>query len=181
MEKDVACEVLKFWQDAGPSKWWRKDLAFDEEIRQSFGDAHTMAAKGDLDHWRGDPDNCLALVILLDQFSRNLYRGDARTFAQDEYGLEIAKSAVANKFDIAGNEGISGFFYLPYMHSENLADQGACVELMQSRGDENSLKAAIEHRNIIERFGRFPHRNSVLGRKTTPQEQAFLDGGGFAG
>lgn len=181
MEKNAVEEILKFWQEAGPSKWWRKDPGFDDEIRLRFGKLHTMATKGDLDQWREEPGSCLALVILLDQFSRNLFRGDARTFAQDEYGLEVAKYAVAKGFDISGNDKIYGFFHLPYMHSEELADQNTCVELIQSRGDKNALKSAIEHRGIIEKFGRFPHRNPVLGRDTTRDEQKFLDEGGFAG
>jgi len=176
-----AGEVLKFWQEAGVSAWWRKDADFDAEINSRFGELHTKASNRDLDDWRKDADSCLALILILDQFSRNLFRDDAKTFAQDEYGLELAKYAVKNGYDDKVPEDIRGFFYLPYMHSEKLDDQEACVELIRASDIEGSLKSAIEHRDIIARFGRFPHRNRVLDRTTTREEREFLDGGGFSG
>ncbi len=181
MSNQQAAEILEFWLAAGPSAWWRKNNKFDEEIRTRFGDLLEPAAAGDFDDWRNEAPSCLALVLVLDQFSRNLYRGSAKTFAQDEYALELAKHAVTMGFNGHQPRALYEFFYLPYMHSEKLADQEACIELIRAGGEEGSLKAAIEHRDIIARFGRFPHRNGVLGRNTSAEEQAFLDGGGFSG
>jgi uncharacterized protein (DUF924 family) len=174
-------EILKFWQNAGPAAWWRKDAEFDARINRRFGDFHQLAAKGEYDDWRDEAQSCLALVIVLDQFSRNLFRGSAKTFAQDQYGLELAQYAVAKGFDDNEPKKIYEFLYMPYMHSEKLEDQEACIELFRSAANKASLKAAIEHRDIIARFGRFPHRNNVLDRQTSPEEQTFLDGGGFSG
>ena len=181
MANSAAAEVLEFWRTAGPSKWWRKNLEFDGEIKTRFGDMHKKAANRELDIWRKENQSCLALVLILDQFSRNLLRGSDTSFAQDAYALEVAKYAVSNGFDRSENEDLAIFFYLPYMHSEKLDDQALCVELIRASGNESSLKAAIEHRDIIARFGRFPHRNMVLGRTTSEEEQAFLDDGGFSG
>jgi len=181
MAEKYVTEVLDFWQTAGPAAWWRKDLKFDEEIRTRFGELHQSATSRKLDDWRSEPKSCLALVLLLDQFSRNLFRGSDKTFAQDDYGLELAKHAIANEYDKGDPKELTGFFYLPYMHSENIDDQEICVELFRKTGNERSIEAAIEHRDIIAKFGRFPHRNKVLGRKTSVEEQAFLDDGGFSG
>ncbi len=181
MNNQQAAEILEFWLAAGPSAWWRKNIEFDEDIRTRFGDLLEPAAAGDLDDWRIEASSCLALVLVLDQFSRNLYRGSAKTFAQDEYALELAKHAVKMGFNGHEPRELYEFFHLPYMHSEKLADQESCVELIRAGGQESSLEAAIEHRDIIARFGRFPHRNGVLGRETSAAEQAFLDGGGFSG
>ena len=181
MQNEAANEILKFWQEAGPSAWWRKNVEFDEQIVNRFSDLHEQARLRQLDHWCDNPQSCLAVILVLDQFSRNMFRNSPKTFAQDEYALELAKYGVENGYDTAQNHALFGFFHLPFMHSEVLDDQQQCVELIRKGGNEGSLKAAIEHEEIIKRFGRFPHRNIVLGRKTTAEEQEFLDGGGFSG
>ena len=174
-------DVLEFWTDAGPKKWWKKDPQFDAEIARLFGGTHAEASTGLLDDWAKEPNSCLALIIILDQFSRNLFRNDARSFAQDGQCVAVTKDAIANGFDKKMPEAIASFCYLPLMHSEDLADQNLCLDLMEKTGSEENVKSAVEHRDIIAKFGRFPHRNTVLGRETTAEEQAFLDAGGFAG
>ncbi len=173
--------VLDFWINAGPKKWWRKDPSFDAEIEQKFGETYRMACKGELDHWQDSPGSALALILVLDQFSRNLNRNSALAFAQDDKSVEIVKKQIASGADRQMPPEITNFCYLPLMHSENLANQKTGLELMRRIGNEMGLRSAIEHHDIIAEFGRFPHRNTVLGRETTPQEQAFLDDGGFAG
>lgn len=181
MDNQKALEVLEFWLTSGPSAWWRKNAEFDSTIKNRFGELIEPAAVRKLDSWRNNPQSCLALVLILDQFSRNLFRGSDKTFAQDDYALELAKYGVKKGFDNNEPAAIYEFFYMPYMHSEKLEDQNICVDLIRTRGNKASLKAAIEHQDIITRFGRFPHRNFVLGRKITPEEQTFLDSGGFSG
>ena len=173
-------DVLAFWREAGPSRWFRKDTAFDEQFRTRFIHAHEAALRGELDDWAQDADGALALLILLDQFPRNCFRGTPQMFESDTKALAIARKAVDAGFDMQVDEALRNFFYLPFMHSEQLADQDLAVELTRKLGDE-PLRYAILHRDIIERFGRFPHRNAALGRSTTPEEQRFLDDGGFAG
>ena len=176
-----ANEVLDFWQKAGPAAWWKKDTAFDNQIIETFGSLFKRAVSRSIDDWRHDAATCLALVIVLDQFSRNMFRGDARTFAQDAYALELANHGVALGFDNNEPSEIYSFFHMPFMHSENLEDQETAILLITKKGGDGRLKSAIEHRDIIARFRRFPHRNKILGRQTSSREQAFLDGGGFAG
>ena len=173
--------ILEFWRDAGSSAWWRKDLKFDARIKHRFGEFHQRASNCEYDDWRQKAQSCLALVIVLDQFSRNLFRGSEKTFSQDAYALELAKYAVKNGFDRNEPKELYEFLYMPFMHSEMLEDQETCVELFRRAENEGSLKAAIEHCDIISRFGRFPHRNAIVGRQTSPEEQAFLDSGGFQG
>ena len=174
-------EVLNFWREAGPQKWYTKDAAFDDAIRARFLATYEAAAAGRLSAWEEKPDGALALILTLDQFPRNMFRGDARTYAADPLGRAVADRAIARGFDKKFAAPERTFFYLPFEHSENLADQERCVDLNRASGDEEGLKWAEIHAEIIRRFGRFPHRNAVLGRETTPEEQAFLDGGGFAG
>jgi len=176
----TSADVLAFWREAGPSRWFRKDDAFDEQFRARFLVAHEAAARGDLDAWAGDAEGALALLILLDQFPRNAFRGTPRMFESDARARSIAQRAVEAGFDDGTDADLRNFFYLPFMHSEQLVDQDRGVELARKLGGE-SLRYAILHRDIIEKFGRFPHRNAVLGRATTPEEQRFLDDGGFAG
>jgi uncharacterized protein (DUF924 family) len=173
--------VVAFWSAAGPDKWFAKNEAFDSEVRRRFLTLHEAAAAGRLSEWEAAPEGALALVILLDQFPRNMFRNDARTFATDPMALSTAGRALSRGFDRLVPPQLRTFFYLPFMHSENLADQERCVALYRAVNDEYSLKYAEDHADIIRRFGRFPHRNAILGRRTTPEEQAFLDGGGFAG
>jgi uncharacterized protein (DUF924 family) len=173
-------DVLAFWRDAGPDKWFTRDDAFDAEIREKFLATYEAAAAGKLSAWEDTAEDMLALVIVLDQFPRNLFRGDARTFAADPLARAAANRALKRGYDQDLPAEDRGFFFLPFMHSEELADQLRCVELYRAAEDAN-LKHAEEHRDIIRRFGRFPHRNDMLGRATTAEEQAFLDGGGFKG
>jgi uncharacterized protein (DUF924 family) len=177
----VPHDVVAFWRDAGPEKWFRKDAAFDAAIRQRFGALHEAAAAGRLDGWAENPEGALALILLLDQFSRNLHRGSPLAFAQDVRARSVAERAIAAGFDLAVPADLRLFLYLPFEHSEAIADQERCVRLCHALPDRGLLPYARDHERIIRRFGRFPHRNAALGRHTTPAEQAFLDGGGFAG
>ncbi len=178
-------DVLTFWTAAGRRKWFAKDDRFDAAIRLRFEPVHFAAARGEYDHWMDSADGCLALLILLDQFPRNLFRGSAHSYATDPKAHTIARHAMSRGFDTQVAPDLRPFFYLPFEHSEDPADQEVAVALCQGladeAGDEETLKFAILHRDIIQRFGRFPHRNRALGRETTPEEQAFLDEGGFAG
>jgi uncharacterized protein (DUF924 family) len=174
-------DVLQFWRDAGPEKWFHKDAAFDESIRASFLATYEAAAAGRLASWEETPDGALALVLVLDQFPRNMFRGDARAFAADPLARQVTERAIARDFDMKVAANVRQFFYLPFEHSEEMADQERCVALFRATGNAELLKWAELHADIIRRFGRFPHRNAALGRNTTPEEQAFLDKGGFSG
>ena len=176
----TAAQVVQFWQDAGPGRWFKKDEAFDREFRDRFLAAHEAAARGDLAAWESDAQGMLALVILLDQFPRNAFRGQARTYATDAQALALARRAIDAGFDRAVPEALRRFFSVPFMHSEQLADHDRSVELAQALGDD-SLHWAQHHREVLRRFGRFPHRNALLGRKSTPDELRFLEEGGFGG
>jgi uncharacterized protein (DUF924 family) len=173
--------ILAFWREAGPKKWFGKDTAFDEAIRARFLATHEAAAAGMLVEWEATAEGTLALLIALDQFPRNMFRGSPRTFATDPLALQLADRAIAKGFDRQVPMAERGFFYLPFMHSERLTDQERSVTLYRALGQTENQKFADDHADIIRRFGRFPHRNAVLGRATTAEEQAFLDGGGFAG
>jgi uncharacterized protein (DUF924 family) len=174
-------EVLAFWHSAGADRWFGKDDAFDAAVRSRFLDTYEAAAAGRLAHWEATPDGALALIIALDQFPRNMFRGSARTYAADPLARAVADRALSRGYDRAVAPELRTFFYLPFMHSEALADQERCMALYRAADDAESLKYAEDHADIIRRFGRFPHRNEVLGRATTAEEQAFLDSGGFAG
>lgn len=177
----AAQEVLAFWREAGPERWFKRDAAFDAAIRERFGRLHAAAAAGRLDGLAASPEGALALVLLLDQFSRNLHRGQPATYAHDEKARGIARRAVESGFDRQAEPGLRQFFYLPFMHSEALADQALCVRLCYALYDLDTLKWARHHAAIVRRFGRFPHRNAILGRHTTPAEEAFIKEGGFGG
>jgi len=174
-------DVLAFWRAAGPDKWFTKDAAFDAEVARRFLGVWQSAIAGKLASWEERPDGALALVIVLDQFPRNMFRGDGRTYQADALARAAADRAIANGFDRQTPHDERQFFYLPFMHSEDLADQERCVDLARAYGDDVFTKYADLHADIVRRFGRFPHRNAVLGRATHAQEQAFLDEGGFAG
>lgn len=174
--------VLDFWAGVGNDGWWKRDDALDREIRSRFGELLDAAIRGELDAWQGEAHSTLALIIILDQFSRNLFRDSTKAFEQDAKALALAKAGLAKGFDRQSREDLRIFFYLPFEHSESILEQETSVALQYSIDDNPlALKAALEHREIIQRFGRFPHRNRVLGRHTTPAEQAYLDGGGFKG
>jgi uncharacterized protein (DUF924 family) len=172
--------VVEFWRETGPDRWFAKDPAFDAAFRARFSEAHRAAAQGALDGWASDARGALALLILLDQFPRNAFRGTPRMYATDAAARRVAEHALAAGFDRAIDPDLRLFFCLPFAHSETLADQDRSVALNRQLG-EPYFTHALGHREIIRRFGRFPHRNALLGRTTTPEEQAFLDAGGFAG
>jgi len=172
--------IVDFWRAAGPERWFTKDAEFDAEIVRRFQDIYERAALGELDAWAEEPTGALALVILLDQFPRNMFRGDPRMFATDAKAREISRMALARGDEMTVGEDVNQFLAMALMHSEDLADQEACVAWMEKIGPEN-VSYAVEHRDIVERFGRFPHRNVVLDRASTPEEHAFLADGGFAG
>ena len=181
----TADDVVTFWVTAGPKMWFAKNDAFDEEIRQRFGTLHIEASRGEFASWAPTPGGALALLLLLDQFPRNLYRGSAHAFATDPLAFANARQAIERGLDGQVAPELRPFFYLPYEHSERIEDQDRSVTLCEAHrnatGDADTLRWAHLHREIIVRFGRFPHRNRPLGRQTTPEEQAFLDGGGFSG
>ena len=158
-----------------------RTLLSTRSIHERFFDTYEAAATGKLSDWEHSAQGALALLILLDQFPRNMFRGDARAFATDPLARAITAGAIIRGFDSQVPNELRGFFYLPFEHSEDLADQERCIALNKAAGDTENLKWAEIHADIIRRFGRFPHRNAALGRATTPEEQAFLDGGGFAG
>lgn len=178
-------DIIAFWRAAGPRRWFAKDADFDAQIRMQFESLHFAASRGENIDWAQTPEGALALLILLDQFPRNLFRGSAHAFATDPLARSIAGRAIDAGFDQKVSAELRPFFYLPFTHSERLEDQARGVALSEAleaaTGDKGALKWAILHRDIIVRFGRFPHRNAELGRTTTPEEQAFLDEGGFAG
>ena len=176
-------EIIEFWQAAGPERWFAKDDAFDAEIRTRFAGLHHRAARGELADWSGSWQGSLALILLLDQFPRNLYRGSGHGFATDPLALSLARAAIAAAQDQAAPAGLRIFFYLPFEHAEALSDQDLCVALCERLDAQGSdwTPWAKMHREIIVRFARFPHRNAALGRTTTAEEQEFLDSGGFSG
>jgi uncharacterized protein (DUF924 family) len=173
--------VLAFWRAAGQEKWFKKDTAFDEDIRARFLETYDAAVAEKLSDWEQTAEGALALTVVLDQFPRNIFRDDARTYAADPQARAVAKRALERGFDQIVPLSDRQFFYLPFEHSEAIADQERACALCAATGDADLLKWAQLHADIIRRFGRFPHRNTMLGRATTAEEQAFLDGGGFKG
>ena len=183
MQTDAAddyASVTAFWRQSGPDAWFRKDDAFDEHFRRLLYDQHFAAAQRERDHWLEHAEGALALMILLDQYPRNCFRGTGHMYATDPLARSFARRAIEAGFDLQVEEAVRVFFYLPFSHSENLADQDFAVEKNRPLG-EDTLKHALQHRDIVARFGHFPHRNRILGRVTTPPEQAFLEEGGFSG
>jgi len=180
MSLEAPAAIVAFWRTAGPDRWFEKDAALDDEIRRRFMASYEAAAAGKLTAWEQSAEGALALLLPLDQFPRNMFRGEARAFATDAVARGIASRAILNGYDGAFPD-LRGFFYVPFQHSENLADQERGIALYKAANDADGLKWAELHADIIRRFGRFPHRNPALGRVTTPEEQKFLDEGGFAG
>jgi len=170
--------ILDFWLDeVGPEKWFVKDEALDRAVGDRFGAAYERAAAGLCDGWRKSPAGCLALLILLDQFPRNMFRGSCRAYATDAKARSLAKWALARNIDDQVDTIARQFFLLPLQHSEDFADQTLCVDLTADRlSASDSYDYAVQHRDIVQRFGRFPHRNAILGRRTTDEEAAFLAG-----
>ncbi len=179
-----ASEIIRFWVDeVGPAGWYNATEELDATIQERFGEAWEKAAAGDFHDWVCDPEKSLALLILLDQFPRNMFRGSGRAFYTDRKAVCVAKKAIENGFDLRVPEPQRQFYYLPLMHSESLTDQERCVRLMMTRmpdaGAENLLHAK-GHREVIRRFGRFPYRNDALDRKTTARERTYLKAGGYS-
>jgi uncharacterized protein (DUF924 family) len=175
--RDTKEEILSFWfEETRPSQWFQKNEEFDGQIRDRFHVSYKMARDGLCDSWNIDAQGCLALCILLDQFPRNMFRDSKQAFETDGKALLVAKHAIAKGYDQLLPPVKRRFIYLPFEHSESLNDQKRCVELFESIKDEDPLgyDYAVKHLEVIERFGRFPHRNKVLGRKNTPEEQEYL-------
>ncbi len=175
-------EIVRFWDEVGPAGWYRADEKLDAEIRARFLADWEEAAAGGLVDWRSNPTGALAYLIVTDQFPRNMFRDDSRAFATDRMARDAAMIAVQRDLDLKTEEPIRQFFYLPFMHAEDPFDQDRCVRLIIARlprtGGDN-LRHARAHRDVIRRFGRFPYRNRVLGRRSTPAESRFLDEGGY--
>ncbi|MDM7458715.1 MAG: DUF924 family protein [Paracoccus sp. (in: a-proteobacteria)] len=168
-------DILSFWfSDQIKPYWFAKSETIDKQITARFWDSYEAAHAGRLDHWMGSADDALALVIALDQFPRNIYRGGPRAFESDALALHHATMAIEAGHDAAQSRERRTFFYLPFMHSETLQDQDRSIALYTALGDATALDFAQQHRDIIARFGRFPHRNAILGRQSTEAEQAFL-------
>lgn len=176
----AASDVMAFWNEAGPDKWFDKDAQFDAAFHDRFRDLHFAAARRELDVWLEGDESSLALLLLLDQFPRNCFRGTAHMYATDPLARHYGHEAMRRGHDMTIDAELRIFFYLPLMHSEDLEDQELCCKLCQPLG-ERYFPFAVEHRDIVKRFGRFPHRNDILLRESTPEEKAFLEDGGFAG
>ncbi len=175
MATDEAEAVLHFWFVAhGSDVWWEKNPRFDETIRSRFGALHARAAFGELDAWRESPDGRLAEIVILDQFSRNLYREDARAFACDGMALALAQEAVRRGADGMVPPERRMFFYMPFEHSESREIHKTALTLFEGLGDPEALDYEMRHKAIIDRFGRYPHRNAALNRESTAEEIAFL-------
>ncbi|HXK54147.1 MAG TPA: DUF924 family protein [Hyphomicrobiales bacterium] len=173
-------EVLRFWRQAGSGKWFSSDPDFDAEIARRFAALNKAAVAGRCDDWAQTAPGALALILVIDQFSRNLFRGEATAFAGDGKALEVARQAIAQGFDKGVEKTLRSFFYMPFMHAEDMAEQERSVALFEALDDPVGLDFARQHADIIARFGRFPHRNKALGRPMLAEEQEFLDQGGFS-
>jgi len=171
-------DILDFWfQEITPSMWWQKDLAFDDNIKQRFGDIYNAArdcALGDSNGWRTTAQGYLAEIIILDQFSRNIYRDTPQAFISDPQALTLSQEAIKQGFDNSLSAVEKSFLYMPFMHSESLVVHETAVKLYEKNGIQNNLDFELQHKKIIEKFGRYPHRNIILGRESTPEELAFL-------
>ena len=169
-------QVIDFWfAEAEPSQWWRSDPAFDRLIAERFGSVHARAAKCELYEWRADPLGRLAEVIVLDQFCRNIHRNSPAAFANDALALALAQEAIGAGAAVLLEPRLRAFLYMPFMHSESLRIHGVAVKLFSEAGLESNLNFEYRHKAIIERFGRYPHRNALLGRTSSPEEIAFLE------
>lgn len=173
-------DVLKFWWDAGPEAWFRSDTAFDDRVRAVLGPLTDRALGGGLAEWEGTPDGCLALILLLDQVPRNIARGTPGAFAGDERALALARRALDAGYPDVFPPVARTFFFLPFEHAEDLGAQVMAIDLFRALKDRETLHYALLHHEAISRFGRFPHRNRILGRPSTPEEEAWLARGGFS-
>ena len=175
-----ARDIVDFWRDAGPKRWFGGGEAFDRECEARFSELHFAAARRTLDHWMDAPEGALALLLLLDQVPRNIFRGTAHAYATDGLARTFARQAIAAGFDTQVDRALRLFFYLPFEHAEDLDDQALSVRLHRSLPGPDAGLWARRHLEVIRRFGRFPHRNAALGRTSTPEELDYLEaGGGF--
>ncbi len=167
--------VLDFWfQEIQPAQWWQVDPAFDELVRSRFGSLHEQARRCELFAWRATAEGRLAEVIVLDQFARNVHRGTPGAFAADPLALALAQETVAAGDDLELHVEQRAFLYMPYMHSESAAIHAAGEPLMRERAPQHTHEFELKHKAIVDRFGRYPHRNAILGRVSTPEEEVFL-------
>jgi uncharacterized protein (DUF924 family) len=167
--------VLDFWfAEIDPKQWWKKDSDFDRLCRERFADLHRQAGLGELFHWRDSVAGRLAEIIILDQFSRNMFRDTPQAFAYDPMALILAQEAVRSGADQQLDASRRAFVYMPYMHSESAKVHDEALRLIAALGNKDTLKAELRHKEIIDRFGRYPHRNGILGRVSTAQELSFL-------
>ena len=176
-----SADVVSFWTQAGPEKWFAKDLAFDQAFREACLDAHYAAARRELDGWMETAEGALALILLLDQLPRNAFRDTGHMFATDSLALMFARQAIERGLDRQVPADLRPFVLMPLMHSESLGDQDRLLELLDPAEHPETWRFAVIHRDIIVKFGRYPHRNASLGRLTTPQEAEFLAGDNFKG
>jgi uncharacterized protein (DUF924 family) len=168
-------EVIKFWfEEISQAQWWKKDVQFDELIASRFSEVHRQASRCELYQWRDTAEGRLAEIIVLDQFSRNIYRDSALSFATDSLALALAQEAIRGAADKAVPEPMRSFFYMPFMHSESAAIHEEAVLLYEAYGNEGNLNFELRHKPIIDRFGRYPHRNKILMRDSTAEEIEFL-------
>lgn len=171
----TANDIIQFWfEEHGPEDWWGSKQSFDEEIENRFLDTHTAATRGELFEWRDEPQGRLAEILLLDQFSRQLYRGKAEAFRWDEMALTLAQEALRAGADEKVDKDMRGFFYMPFMHSESKVIHAFAVDLYKEKAPE-MVTYLLDHKKVIDRFGRYPHRNNLLDRKSTPEECAYLE------
>lgn len=169
-------DVLDFWfNDIEPKQWFQKDIDFDKSIKERFGLLYQQAIQGELSAWRDSPKGALAEIIVLDQFSRNIYRDQPESFAADPMALALAQVSIANGFDVELSATERSFLYMPFMHSESAAIHEEAVKLFRGLGIVNNLDFELKHKKIVDRFGRYPHRNAILGRKSSAEELAFLE------
>jgi uncharacterized protein (DUF924 family) len=168
-------EVVRFWfEELSPKDWYRKDKALDAEIKKRFAAIYDALKSGMPANWLATPKGWLAAIIVLDQFPRNMFRDDPRAFATDAAALALSKRAIAEGIDMKLAPEERAFVYMPFQHAENAADQARSIELFTALGNSSNLDFALRHKAIVDRFGRFPHRNAVLGRASTEEESAFL-------
>jgi uncharacterized protein (DUF924 family) len=175
LNADTVDEIVKFWfEELSPEAWYKADEKRDGEIRQRFVQAYDELKSGVPARWLETPKGYLAAILALDQFPRNMFRGDPKAFAADVEALGLAKRAIAEGVDMRLPPDMRAFIYLPFQHAEDKADQASSVELFTALGNPNNLDFALRHKAIIDRFGRFPHRNAILGRESTEEESSFL-------
>ena len=168
-------QIISFWfEEIEPVLWWKKDDSFDALLLERFSEIHARACRCELFEWRREAEGRLAEIIVLDQFSRNMFRDSAQAFANDSMSLTLSQEAIACGADQALTPVQRGFLYMPFMHSESLQIHEVAVELFRGNGNQNNLDYEFKHKKIIEQFGRYPHRNKVLGRQSTTEEIEFL-------